>query len=283
MSQKNPLTGYFRNPKLYVGLPTRGKFYDDDVIDWPESGELAVYAMTAKDEMMMKNPDALLNGEAVANLIRSCVPAIKKPRALIGNDVDVLLIAIQAATYGDEIPVKEKCPKCSYLNEVVASTDAILSTMTTLEESYIFETKDNLSIEVRPFTYESTVKAGLSSFKSVRSLQTLSQITDEIERLKSFSENFKQIAALNFELLIDSVASVKGKTPDGEPFIVTDRKNITEFLENCDSDVGKLVDTKVNEVNKIGINKTFRIICGECSHEFTKELAFDPVNFSTAS
>lgn len=283
MSQRNPLAGYFRNPKMYISLPTRGKFYQEDVIDWPESNELAVYAMTAKDEMMMKNPDALLNGEAVASLILSCVPAIKKPRALIGNDVDVILIAIQAATYGDEIPVKEKCPKCSTLNEVAASTDAVLSTMTTLEESYIFETKDHLFVEVRPFTYDSTVKAGLSSFKSIRSLQTMSQISDEFERLKAFSENFKQIATLNFELLIDSVASIKGETPQGEPFLVTDRRNITEFLENCDSDVGKLIDSKVTEVNKIGINKTFTIICSNCSHEFTKELTFDPVNFSTAS
>lgn len=283
MSQQNPLTGYFRSPKLYTGLPTQGKFYQEDVIDWPESGELAVYAMTAKDEMMMKNPDALLNGEAVANLIRSCVPAIKKPRSLIGNDVDVLLIAIQSATYGNEIPVKESCPECKTENEMVADGSAVLATMTFMEQSYVFETKDHLSIEIRPFTYESTVKAGLSSFKSVRSLQSLAQITDEFERLKQFSDNFKQIAVLNFELLIDSVASVRGTTPTGEKFVVTDRKNITEFLENCDSEVGKAIEARVAEVNKIGIDKTVHITCTNCEHEYTKELAFDPVNFSTAS
>lgn len=283
MTQKNPLTGYFRTPKLYVNVPTQGRFYQEDVIDWPETGELAVYAMTAKDELMMKNPDALLNGEAVASVITSCVPAIKKPRSLIGNDVEVLLIAIQSATYGDEVTIKEKCPKCKTDNEVAASIDAVLSTMTVLEKSYIFETKDHLSIEVRPFSYESTVKAGISSFKSVRSLQAMAQITDEFERLQTFSANFQQIAALNFELLIDSVASVKGKLSNGEPFLVTDRRNITEFLENCDADVGKMVETKVAEVNKIGINKTVTIKCTNCEHEFNKDIGFDPVNFSMPS
>lgn len=283
MTQKNPLVGYFRTPKLYVSLPTQGKFYQDDVIDWPESGELAVYAMTAKDELVMKNPDALLNGEAVANVIASCVPAIKKPRSLIGNDVEVILIAIQSATYGDEVTIKEKCPECKTETEVMASIDAVLSTMTLLEKSYIFDTRDHLKIEVRPFTYESTVKAGISSFKSVRSLQSLAQITDEFQRLQTFSENFKQIAALNFELLIDSVASVKGHGANGEPFLVTDRRNIAEFLENCDAEVGKLVESKVAEVNKIGIDKTVNIKCTNCEHEFSKEIGFDPVNFSMPS
>lgn len=281
--QKNPLTGYFRTPKLYVNLPTQGKFYHDDVIDWPETGELAVYAMTAKDELIMKNPDALLNGEAVASVLCSCVPAIKKPRSLVGNDVEVLLIAIQSATYGDEVTIKEDCPKCKTPNEVSASIDAVLSTMTILEKSYIFETLDHLVIEVRPFSYESTVKAGISSFKSVRSLQALAQITDEFERLRTFSENFNQIAALNFELLIDSVASVKGKSSSGEPFLVTDRKNIAEFLENCDADVGKMVESKVAEVNKIGINRTIGIKCTNCNHDFSKDIGFDPVNFSMPS
>ena len=32
--------------------------------------------MTAKDEMMFKTPDALLNGQATVDVIQSCIPAI---------------------------------------------------------------------------------------------------------------------------------------------------------------------------------------------------------------
>ena len=49
----NPLSGYFRSPKLYVKLPTGGKFYTKDVVEYPDAGELPVFPMTAKDEILM--------------------------------------------------------------------------------------------------------------------------------------------------------------------------------------------------------------------------------------
>ena len=48
MTQKS-LKDFYRSPKLYVQLPTGGKFYNEDTIDWPETNELPVYAMTPKD------------------------------------------------------------------------------------------------------------------------------------------------------------------------------------------------------------------------------------------
>lgn len=283
MSQQNPLAGYFRSPKLYVPLPTQGKYYSPDVIDFPASGEVAVYAMTAKDELAMKNPDALLNGEAIAQVITSCVPSVKKPRFLISNDIDTLLIAIQGATYGDDIEVSDKCPNCSTENNVVASVDAVLSTMSKLEENYSLVLPEGLNVEIRPLSYESAVKAGVANFKTARSLQAITELSDELEQIRSFSSNFRDIALLNFELLVDSVACVRGTTANGEEFVVSDRKNIREFLENCDAAVGKAIEQKAGDINKVGVDKNIRIQCTACSHEFTKEVNFDPVNFFTAS
>ena len=168
----NPLSKYYRTPKLYVQVPSLGKFYSEDVLVLPENKELPVFAMTAKDEMIMKNPDALLNGEAVAQVIASCVPAVKKPRSLVSNDIDALLIAIQAATSGDDIDISTECPECSEPVSGVASIEQALQNMTVIEETYKFTTPNDLIIEVRPFTYESTVKAGITNFQSTRSLQS---------------------------------------------------------------------------------------------------------------
>ena len=280
---QNPLSGFYRAPKLYTRIPSKGKFYSEDVMDFPETGELPVFPMTAKDEMIMKNPDALLNGEAVAQVIRSCVPAVKKPRKLIGNDIDVLLIAVQAATYGDEVTVEAKCPKCKESVEGVASIEEALDSMTTIEKLYSFETENGLTITVRPFTYDSTVKAGIANFKTTRSLQSLSNITDELDQLKAFNDNFVQIAALNFDLIVDSVASVTGVDADGEQFVVTDSEAIREFLENCESSIGKKIEAEISEVNKIGIDKTKKLMCQECDEVFETDIGFDPVNFFTAS
>ena len=282
-NNQNPLAGYFRSPKLYTKVPSQGKFYNNDEIDFPENGELAIFPMTAKDEMIMKNPDALLNGESVAQVIASCVPAVKKPRALISNDVDTLLIAIQGATYGDEVNVSGTCPECEEAIESVASIEMALDTMSIVSETYQHETESGLTIDIRPFTYESSVKAGIANFKTTRSLQGIQNIDDEVEQLKQFNLNFMQVASLNFELICDSVSSISGTGEDGDDFLVTDRKQIQEFLENTDRSVGKAIEEKVADVNKIGVDKEVQLECEKCEVQFTKEIGFDPVNFFTAS
>jgi hypothetical protein len=279
----NPLQGFYRAPKLYTQLPSQGKFYSDDIIDWPESGELPIFPMTSKDEMIMKNPDALLNGEAVAQVIASCVPAVKKPRELVANDVDTLLIAVQGATNGDEIDVTGTCPKCKEEVTSVASIEAALESMATLEKTYTFNTEQGLSIEIRPFNYDSSVKAGIANFKTTRSLQTIQGITDEMEQLKAFNNNFVQIAALNFDLMVDSVASISGVDAEGDEFVVTDKTSIREFLENCDAVIGRGVEENIAEVNKIGVEKKMLLECDSCEEQFEQEINFDPVNFFTAS
>ena len=73
----NPLIQAYRKPALYIALPSKGNFYKKKPklsID----NELAVYAMTARDELITKTPDALFNGEATISLIRSCCPDIDR-------------------------------------------------------------------------------------------------------------------------------------------------------------------------------------------------------------
>jgi len=73
----NPLSKYFRQPALYINLPSEGRWYPDGGVEIPVTGSVPIYAMTAKDEITMKTPDALLNGAATVSVIESCCPAIK--------------------------------------------------------------------------------------------------------------------------------------------------------------------------------------------------------------
>jgi hypothetical protein len=74
--EQNPLRKYFRQPKVFTTLPSRGKYYAEGVLDMPSTNELPVFAMTAKDELIIKTPDALLNGQATVDIIKSCIPNI---------------------------------------------------------------------------------------------------------------------------------------------------------------------------------------------------------------
>jgi hypothetical protein len=73
----NPLLKHFRQPQLYLRLPSEGKWWSADSLELPVTKEIAVYAMTARDELLIKTPDALLNGQATVDVIQSCCPNIK--------------------------------------------------------------------------------------------------------------------------------------------------------------------------------------------------------------
>ena len=287
-NKHNPLSSHFRAPKLFAPIPSAGKFYNDSVLDMPETLELPIFAMTAKDEMIMKNPDALLNGEAVAQVIMSCIPNVKNARAMLSSDIDTLLVAIQGATYGDNVEVTAECPECKEEQKGFASVETAIASMGTLEESYSIQ-HDGLHLEVRPFTYESTIKAGVTNFQSTRSLQALADVTDEMERLRLFNDNFKQIAALNFDLIVDSIANISFTNEDSEQEVVTDRGHITEFLNNAESSIGTKIEAKIAELNGVGINHNMTMQCEKCIDAagepltFESQVNFDPVNFFTAS
>ena len=116
-SGPNPLQKYFRQPKIYLSLPSKGHWYPEGAIEMTENGELPVYAMTAKDELAFKTPDALLNGQSVVDVVKSCVPNIKDPWLMPSIDVDAILIAIRIATYGEKMEIETRVPTAATMRK----------------------------------------------------------------------------------------------------------------------------------------------------------------------
>ena len=285
ITQNNPLSAYFRAPKLYLKLPSGARFYSDDICEQTDSGEYAVYHMTTKDELLLKNPDALLNGEAVSNLIKSCVPEIKQPKKLFSADVDAILIAIRGASGGDEVEVNAECPECKEQSTVTVSIDASLSAMEELDDEYVKDLSNGLQVVVLPFNYGSTIKAGLASFQSTRSMQAISELTDDMDRLKAFNDSFIKLADLNFEMICESIREIRYQDESGQTVSVTDSANIRGFMENTDNKTGKQIETFVNEINNKGVKNEVRIECQseKCDNTYDAPINFDPVNFFTGS
>lgn len=107
----NVLKKYFRQVKASANLPSRGWWYDEDLIDAkPEA--VPVLGYTAADEIMLLTPDKLITGESTYDIIRSCVPSIKDPKKLVKIDIDALMVAIKIATTGNTYTYTCKCPLC---------------------------------------------------------------------------------------------------------------------------------------------------------------------------
>ena len=110
VENSNPLNKYYRQPAIYISLPSRGVYYSDQVFQNTETGEIPVLPMTAKDEMAFKTPDAMINGQATVDVIRSCCPNIIDPWQLVNYDMDTVLIAIRIATYGETMDFTATVP-----------------------------------------------------------------------------------------------------------------------------------------------------------------------------
>ena len=281
--QGNPLQKYYRNAKLSVRLPSRGKYYAKDVLTLDDAGELAIFPMTAQDEITLQNPDALLTGQAAIDVIKSCVPTINKPRSLLACDIDVLMIAIRVASYGEEANMELECPNrdCKHKNTFTLPLDTLLNQAETLEESYEVVIDDALTVFIRPGSFDSVVRQQKAAFENTK-LQdaiTMPEMTDE-QRIKILSGVFESMSKLNFELINGSIKSVAFTDDEGNVQEVTDATHIGDWIKNIDKRTVDKIEAKIIDVNKVGIAKTVPATCTECSRKWTAPIEFNPVNFS---
>ena len=132
-NNENPLSQYFRDVAIYIKLPSNGFYSKPGDIETSSDGEIAIYPMTTADELLFQSPDALLNGESVLQVIKSCAPGIKNVRELPMSDVESILLGIKYSTYGDQVDYESTCPACSHVKEFGVSIQACLQNTGSLE------------------------------------------------------------------------------------------------------------------------------------------------------
>jgi len=277
----NPLKQYFRTAELYTKLPSGTHYYTDAVVSFNDDGEVGVSPMTAKDEVLLKNPDALLNGQAISQVISSCVPSVKKPNELLAVDVEALMVAIRHASFGDEIELDAICPKCKHSNHFSVGIEQTLNTMSKLDEEYKIGTKGGLSIHIRPSTYHEVIKGYKAQFENYKIAKLLKDDTlPEEERIAAYSTAFTKLSEINAELVCDSITKVVINETKQE---VTERKHLSEFIANMDQKVFKTISETLGKINSVGVKKEFDATCEKCEHQWKTEIDLNPVNFFTDS
>lgn len=278
VKQNNPLQQYFRQIKLYLKLPSGTNYYGPEVIQRSEKGEVGILPMTGQDELILKNPDALLNGEALVEVLTSCVPGLKQPRALLTNDIDALITAIRYATFNDSLETTMNCPACKHENMFKLDLQYALDNMTELESEYVVNFENGLSIFVKPYSFPELLKALHAQFEQTKLVRAFEgdNVTDE-KKSAIFTNAFKAIALIKFDLLTASVVKIVDEKNNID---VKDSKFVKEFLQNIEKkNVDKISDL-IDEINQIGIKRTFTAKCEKCEHTWESGIDFNPVNFS---
>ena len=233
--QANPLSKYFRQPKLYITIPSGGKYYPQGAIDFPENGELPVFSMTAKDELVMKTPDALLNGQATVDVIQSCIPNIKDAWKMPSIDLDACLIAIRLATYGENMTLNIKTPVTGEEKDMAVDLRQLLDGFANLEYNDTVMLPE-MTIKLRPLTYQEFTKGALKTFEEQRIFNIVNdeRITEE-DKLQAFTNSFVKLTELTVDMMTKGIRSIELSNPDSdEPIVVDNKDHIIDFIKNAD-------------------------------------------------
>jgi hypothetical protein len=277
-TSNNPLRQFFRQPAIYLTLPSKGQYWPPGALVMPENGEIPIYPMTAIDEISYRTPDALFNGQALINVVQSCVPAIKDAGKIPSVDLNALMVAIRIASYGHGMDISSTCPECKNEDEFSVDLRVMLDNIGRPDYTKTIDQGD-LQIIFKPSSYEESNKSAMEQFERQKYLQqTLQTELSEDERNRILAETLQQITELTMNLIVKSVAAIQ--IPGT---VVTDAEQIKEFLQESDRTVFRQIRDHVIELTQQSQIKPLDTECTECHHKFQQEINMDMTSFFDAA
>lgn len=272
---QNPLAKHFRQPAIYLKLPSQGAYWPEDALELGISNEIPVYPMTTKDEIILRTPDAVLNGEGVVKVIQSCCPNIKNAWKIPQGDVDAILIAIRIASYGAELDVDTTCPHCKHEETIGIDLNYLLDRIRFPNYNDSIKQKD-LTIKLRPQDYELSNKNNLLAFEEEKLLQNLLDSTiDELEKARAFNQRLQNIININTDLIADITEYIE--LDDGQRVVRKDF--IQEFYNNADAKLVESVKQKFEELRTAAEVPQMTTACQNCNKNYDVNVEFDYSRF----
>lgn len=269
----NPLSQYFRRPAVYIKLPSDGKWYNDQDIDMPINKELPVYPMTAIDEITTRTPDALFNGTAVVDIIKSCIPAIKNPWAIKNVDLDTLLIAIRSATSGDDLEVESTCPNCKEISTYKTSLVGLLSNIKIGDYSKLLELGD-LKIKFKPLGYKDINEVSIEQLTLQKSFALIEKIENNEEKTKLSSETILKATNITMVVIAKTIEFIEAPNLKVDQF-----EYILDFLKRCDKNIFNKIRDFSTDLKSESDIKPMKIKCPHCNHEYEQKITLNPTDF----
>lgn len=253
----NPLLSHMRQPKIFIKLPSNGKYWPEGSLIHSVNDEYPIYSMTAKDELVLKTPDALINGQAVVDVIQSCMPNVKDAWACPNIDMDVILIAIRIATYGHMMPLQ-----VTHEDLEGGSGEFEIDLRTILDQlqqdiqwNERIEVKSNLILYIKPLDYKTANSNNLAEFESQRIMKIVKdESLSEAQRLEYFKESFKRLTEITVGIINHCIYRIDSNLGSTE-----DEEFIKEFMENSDREVFDQVKVRLDEMQKTNGIKPMKI------------------------
>ena len=279
MTDQRPLEKYYRQPAIYIKLPSKGKYYSGDVFTPSETGEIPVLPMNAKDELAFKTPDAMMSGQATVDVIKSCIPNFKDPWQVVNYDTDTLLLAIRIATYGETMDVNFTVPNTTEEGQHTINLPAMLESIQAQTIEHSFKIRD-LTFHIAPLSYKDMNLVSLETFQQQRIYASLrdSRIDDE-QKVKTFDDSFKKMTDLTNEILLKNIKHIETGNES-----VTDPSQIADFLKNVDAKLMAEIQKKLQAFRMQGSVPPVKLQATEEQIKKGAPASYEvPVTFDTAN
>lgn len=276
MTHHNPLQQYFRQPGRSILLPSRGYYNKPEDIEFELNGEVKIYPMTNQDAINLANPDNLLNGSALRDLIKSCCPNIKNIKELCVVDSDAILVAIKMASSSNSYDITYECPHCGEKNDLHIDLGNIIDNLTSLPEEMSVRLTDDLVVNLRPYTMDDNAKLTDAEYQESFTLKMIQAHTglSEENRTKAINDSIMKIVRIRSGLIKNAIMSITTPTET-----VTDKEFIEEFLNNVPKNFVQKINEKMNEISKLGLPEYTKHVCGSCKKDMEVPFMFDPASF----
>jgi hypothetical protein len=262
--KKNPLLERIVIPGETFRLPSGGIFYTHGEVDSTvTNGEIQVNPMTALDEIVMKSPNNLINGNGITDVLMKCMPQIINANDIFAKDVDYLMLCLRKVTYGDVVDVN--------FNHECSET-AKSHTYTTTLSKFINEAK-----QIDPTTinsmYSVTVDSGqVVNMHPVRFKDIMKMM--QASSMKVDNSTVEQIQNDMFTAVVSIISSVDG---------VEDKDFILDWAKTIPTTWFSKIANSVDKSSDWGPTTEFKDICKDCGEEIVISVSLNPLTFFTQS
>ena len=265
----NPLLARVRMPGQRVTLPSGGLFYADGELD-PSvvGGEIEVQPMTMIDDLVLKTPDKLLNGDGIVEVISRCIPQVLKPWELLSKDVDFLVICLRIVTYGNLVELTHAHEGCSKEfkkdNKVIqmersykVDVSKLLKKTrridpTTLNDVFCMTLTNGQIIKTKPMTFRMFVHVMQLQLNDIETLQVDDSFNNMVDMLS------------NIILEVDEV---------------TNREHIKEWLQVAPPKIVGELNERLVATFDWGSDLSDNVVCHDCGQLTELVVPIDPLSF----
>lgn len=254
---ENPLLQKLKLPGRIFQLPSRGLLYTNGEINPSATdSEIMFHALTAFEEIELKNPDLLFSGKALSQVLKTTAPQILKPDELYSKDVDCIMLFLRLVTYGPsyELSINHGC-EGSTSHSYIVDLEQVLQNVNYLDPT-LFDTDFKVHLE----------NGQIVQLQPVKYKDVIAMLKENEKKEKLTVEDMKRNLHMSLMNIIKSVDGIEDKTLIAEWITQVPAANITKIAD------------QIEATNKWGPNLDHKVNCKDCGKEIEIEI---PINTSS--